>query len=428
VSTLAIAAPPDDRVLLPFGRKAYDFAFRAPKDDCWLNFLEGSVRSAKTWATYPKILSLCRYPVKGWRVFTGVTKETIYRNVLNDLFNIIGQHNYGYNRQSGELDMFGSKWLVIGAKDEGSEKVLRGITIGVGVGDELTLQSRSFVLTFLNRMSVENARFYATMNTDTPYHYLKTDFLDNKKLRESGRLWSEHFLLEDNPNLPPMFKADLEAIYPTGSLYHQRFVLGLWVTGEGSIYKDVWSEDLLYDDDSFPEIKNLRRSGAAIERTVSVDCGVDHVQVYLDWIDDGRTLYCDREYWWDSHETHRQKTDRQYREDLEIFLKDAPGARTILPPECASFAAELTQAGIWFMDADNEVLDGIKMVASMMALKRIKFHRHRAKNTIQQLQTYLWNPKASLRGVEEPLKTKDDGPDAVRYKVKTDVPAGRLAA
>jgi len=37
---------------------------------------------------------------------------------------LFGENNYSYNRQSGELWLLGNKWLVIGAKDEGSEKYI----------------------------------------------------------------------------------------------------------------------------------------------------------------------------------------------------------------------------------------------------------------------------------------------------------------
>jgi hypothetical protein len=442
--------PLEERVLRPFGKKAYAFAFRPPELDCRYNILEGSVRSAKTWAMIPKIIQLCKYKVRGWKVLFGVTKSTIYQNVLSDLFSVIGPDNYGYNRQTGELDLFGSKWLVIGAKDEGSEKAIRGMTVGCSVGDELTLIPRSFVMMLMNRMSVEGARLYATTNPDTPHHYVKTDILDNQALIKSGELWTEHFEIADNPNLPADYFAHLCRMYPPGSLYYQRFVLGLWVTGEGAIYKDVWSEKLLYSYQPWTMTngepgcvapKGLLDPGQIVERSIAIDCGVDHVQVYLDTIDDGEIVWLDREYWWDSHITGRQKTDRQYREDLEMFLTKAPAAKCILPPECASFAAELVQAGIWYCDADNEVLDGIKMTSTMMALGKLRFrkppdgysyevsdpfHDH-VGETIKQIQTYIWNPKASLRGVEEPMKTKDDGPDAVRYKIKTDIPDWRIA-
>jgi PBSX family phage terminase large subunit len=443
----AVAEP----ILLPYGEKAYDVAFTPPWEDARYTILEGSVRSAKTWALIPKIIALCKYPVKGWRIFTGVSKGTIYQNVLNDLFSIIGNENYGYNRQSGELDLFGTQWLVIGARDEGSEKAVRGLTAGVVVGDELTLLSQTFVKMLFNRMSVAGARAYFTTNPDTPFHWVKTDLLDNKALIASGDLRVIHFTLDDNPNLPPEYRAQLDRMYPPGSLYHLRFVKGLWVTGEGSIFKDVYSDALLYADEPWTMAdgkpgtvtpRGLRDPGTIVERAIAVDCGVDHVQVYGDVIDDGTTLWFDREYWWDSRVTGRQKTNRQYADDLEEFTKKAPGAKVILPPECASFAEELTQKGMWHCDADNEVLDGIKNVATMMALRRIRFRRapegytydggnpfhEHCGETIKQLQTYVWDPKARLRGVEQPLKSKDDGPDMVRYKVKTDIPAWRIAA
>jgi hypothetical protein len=37
------------------------------------------------------------------------------------------------------------------------------------------------------------------------------------------------------------------------------------------------------------------------------------------------------------------------------------------------------------------------------------------------LQTYSWDPKAAKRGEEEPIKDKDDEPDALRYAVQTKI-------
>lgn len=440
----------DERYLRPYGEKAYKFAFRSPSEDAKITLLEGSVRSSKTWTLHPKVIQLVDYRVKGLRVFTGVTKSSIKNNVLNDLFEIVGRANYSYNTQSGELDLFGNAWLVVGAKDEGSEKIIRGSTIGINVADELTLQAPSFWRMVLNRMSVEGARMYATTNPDTPFHPVYTDIIQNKQLKQRHELEVIHFELEDNPNLPPWYPAYLDSIYPPGSLYHQRFVKGLWVTGEGAIYKDVWSEELMYQDTPWTMLNGkpgrvtpngLRTSG--YQRTIPVDCGVDHVQCYADVIDDGKDIWFDREYWWDSHRTERQLTDGQYKDHLKEFMAKGkcPGAKVLLPPECASFEAELTLAGLWQGTADNEVADGIKNTSSLMALKRVHFrrppedysysgaapfHDHMGE-TIKQLQTYRWDPDKLKRGVEEPLKHEDDGPDVVRYYVKTEIPAWRLA-
>ncbi|MGA3316623.1 MAG: hypothetical protein ABSC64_09320 [Candidatus Korobacteraceae bacterium] len=107
-------------ILKPFGDKADQFAYQPPEMDARINILHGSVRSSKTWAMIPKVIMLCDYEVDGLRIFTGVSKQTIYDNVLNDLFDVIGPENYRYNRQSGQVEILGTQRLAIGAKDEGT--------------------------------------------------------------------------------------------------------------------------------------------------------------------------------------------------------------------------------------------------------------------------------------------------------------------
>ena len=420
----AIAEVIDDRKIKPYGDKARRFARRAPKDDKLINILEGSVRSGKTWAMLPKILQLCAYNIGGHRLFTGVSKQTIHNNVLDDLFDVLGESNYNYNRMTGELDIMGAKWLVMGAKDEGSEKYVRGLTVGCAVSDELTLQPKNFVMMLLNRLSLDGSRFYATTNPDNPMHFVKTEILDNKFLRDRGDVWSEHFTLDDNPHLSENKKAQYRGMY-TG-VFKLRYIDGLWVVAEGSIYKDAWSDDLFYDDSTAPE--GLRFADGHVERFIGVDCGLDHPQVYLDCLDDGTRLWFDREYFWDSRKEMVQKTDSQYADDLELFLKDAPDAQVIIPPECASFRAECVQRGLWLTDADNEVEDGIKITSSMMARKRIRVNRTGCPNLAAQIPVYSWDPKASARGIEQPLKQNDDAVDAMRYVVKSKIPAWRLAS
>jgi hypothetical protein len=161
------------------GPRAEVFALRPPEEDWPINILTGAVRAGKTWALFPKTFYCCRYNVAGRKVFTGVSKQTIYNNVLTDLFDIIGTRNYSYNRSTGQLRLFGSEWLVIGAKDEGSERYIRGLTVGVALCDEISLMPQSFFQMLLSRMSPEGARLYATTNPDSPHHWLKSEYLDN---------------------------------------------------------------------------------------------------------------------------------------------------------------------------------------------------------------------------------------------------------
>jgi PBSX family phage terminase large subunit len=424
---------------------------RPPALDKRLTVLHGSVRSSKTWSMIPKVMALCRYDVGGMGLFTGVSKQTIYQNVLSDLFNIIGNGNYSYNRQSGELKLFGRDCVVVGAKDEGSEKYIRGVTVGFAYGDELTLLPRSFVMMLLNRMSPTGARFYGTTNPDNPFHYVKTDLIDNQALIRRGDIESIHFTLDDNPNVEDSYKDYIRSFY--SGVFKMRYVDGLWVVAEGAIYRDAWSEDLLYDDTTRP--KGLLVRGTYLEHAVAVDYGTDHPQCYLDLYDDGATLWVEREYWWDSHmatqesedterwvprDSHtqvtlRQKTDSEYGEDLEKFLaaqfdhklnKWVPGvdckysdAVVLLPPECASFAAELMRRGLYYRDANHEVNDGIRTVSSLMKRRKIRIHKQNCPVLVQQMQTYAWDEKAGQRGEEKPIKHKDDAPDTLRYGAHT---------
>jgi PBSX family phage terminase large subunit len=437
-------------ILKEFGPKAKRFAYNPPEKDARINILHGSVRSSKTWSMIPKIMYLCRYDVGGMRLFSGVSKQTIYDNVLNDLFDMIDAKDYHYNRQSGEVELYGTKWLAMGAKDEGSEKYLRGKTVGIAYVDELTLLPKSFVMMLLNRMSPTGARLYATTNPDNPFHFVKTDLLDNKIMRERGDVWSAHFTLADNPNVSDEYKAFISNAY-TG-IFKRRYVLGEWVVAEGSIYRDSWNEDeILYDDESRPP--GLLQRGGYADHFIPCDYGTTHRHVYLDIYDDGKTLWVEREYVWDSQatmqrqvdelgritctpdmsgasdilQTSAQKTDKQYVDDLIAFMGPNCDAQVIVPPEAASFDAELTQRGIWKIDADNEVMDGIRMVSTMLQRRLIRIHR-RCCCLIERLQTYAWDEKAALRGEEQPLKVKNDEPDALRYGVKTKIHAWRLAA
>src|SRR5712692_6640323 len=96
--------------LLNYGPRIKKFAMRPPELDRKINIEVGSVRSGKTWGLHPKIMYLCKYPVQGRRLITGVSKGTIYTNVLTDLFDLIGGRNYHYNKQSGELRLFSADW------------------------------------------------------------------------------------------------------------------------------------------------------------------------------------------------------------------------------------------------------------------------------------------------------------------------------
>jgi len=147
---------------------------------------------------------------------------------------------------------------------------------------------------------------------------------------------------------------------------------------------------------------------------------------FLDMLDDGESVWVDREYYWDSKKEGRQKTDSEYADDLIEFIGPKEDATIVLDPSAASFAAELRSRGLLVQDADNEVLDGIRMVSVMMKRGLIRIHK-RCTNTIGETAAYAWDEKAALRGEEKPIKSNDHCPDALRYGIKTKIPQWRLA-
>lgn len=409
---------------LNFGKRLNDFAYRDPRHDRMLSILDGAVRSGKTWALHPKIIFGCNYPVAGWKVITGASKESVYDNVLNDLFDLIGDGGYHYNRQSGLLHILGTHWRVIGAKDEGSEKFIRGKTIGYAVCDELTLMPQSFFNMLVNRMSPAGARLYGTTNPDTPLHWLKTDWIDNQALRRAGKLYRMHCTMADNPNLTPEYVQSMRMFYK--GQYYARYILGEWVMAEGSIYRDVWDTDRnTFLDADLPV--GLYGAGGTQERVITVDYGTTNPCVYHDWRDDGKTAWAVNEYRWDSAKEMRQKTDDEYAEDMIKFIGPEKGCEVIVDPSAASLKAAFVKKGLWVTNAKNDVQDGIQKTMSALASGVLRFHRIRCEATIGEMQNYSWDPKKAAKGVEEPIKQADHGPDSVRYYAATKIPIWRLA-
>lgn len=417
--------------LLPFGKKANRFIARTPAQDARLNILVGSVRSAKTWALLTKIIALCYYQIAGQKILTGASKQAIVRNVLTDLFDVVGEDNYTYNRQSGELNLLGCKWVVLGASDEGSEKSIRGMTVGAAVCDEIVLMPRSFCMQLMARMSPEGARLYASTNPDSPYHWFKQEIIDSTDLIHGVGMdiWDETWTMDDNPNLSEQFKAFTKRKY-TG-VWFQRFIQGMWTVASGAIYRDVLTEDVFYTEETKPI--GLLTSGH--ERIVAVDAGTVNAQVYGMFIDDGRTIWLDSEYYFDSRKENVQKTNGEYADHLIHGFRDWPGLgleqrvwpMVIVDPSAASFKIELLSRGIFVIDADNSVEDGIRRVSAMLGRKKLRINR-RCTNIIRDMETYSWNEKLADNGKEQPIKAHDHGCDCIRYLTQTRINDWRIAA
>lgn len=372
---------------------------------------DGAVRSGKT-----SIMSLSFFL---WAMgnfnncafaFCGKSVGAVERNIVAPLLSIAYlKQNFDirYNRgghaiiaRRGNRE---NRFYLFGGKDESSYTLIQGVTLAGVLLDEVALMPRSFVEQALARCSVENAKLWFNCNPENPLHWFRQEWI--LKAAEHNALHL-HFLMDDNPSLSEETRKRYRNTY--SGVFYQRYILGLWVMSEGLIY------------DMFDMTENVYREApiamkAVSQRYIACDYGTTNPCRFLDIYDDGERIYVDREYDWDSRKEYRQKTDQEYADDFMEFMGDSP-ATVIVDPSAASFIVALRQRGVYVMEADNEVLDGIRKVGVLIQRREILVNE-RCSRLLDEMGTYLWDDKAALRGEEKPVKQQDHSEDALRYFV-----------
>lgn len=394
---------------LPMSRKQLRSVAQATRR---INLWHGAVRSGKTIASLLAfVIAIAGAGPSGLIVIVGKTIQTIERNVIEPLqdealFGPLARHVH-HTRGANTATILGRTIHLIGANDAKAEGRLRGLTAQLAYVDEATLLPEGFWAQLLARLSVPGARMFATTNPDSPRHWLKRDFLDRADQLDM-RAW--HFALADNETLDPTYVASLRAEYV--GLWKRRMIDGAWVVAEGAIY-DMWDE-----------ARHVVTTVPAIARwlCVGIDYGTtnDFVALMLGLGTDGR-LYVTSEYRHASRQAHHSLTDAEYDTALRAWLQQQGAAPewTVIDPSAASFIEQLHRTGMpGLVAADNTVGDGIRTVASLLAADRLRVHAS-CEGLIGEIVGYSWDPKASARGEDAPLKADDHGPDALRYAIRT---------
>lgn len=358
-----------------------------------INVWDGAVRSGKTVSSILRFLKHVRFGPPGDMVVCGRTFITIKRNVLYTLQNVIGLP-VSMSAQNTEMNIFNRTVHVVGANDERAEGKIRGATFAGAYVDEATLMPEGFFKMLLSRLSIPNAQLFATTNPDSPFHWLKREFIDKPDLD----LKHFHFLLEDNQTLSSDYINALKKEY--SGLWYKRYIDGEWCVAEGAIF-DFFDEKLHVID--FP-------LSAATYYIVGVDYGTHNPCAFtligynaLSY----PNIWIEKEYYWDSAARLRQKTDSEYADDLANFIKTYPIKMIYMDPSAISFRIECNKRGIGpLKEAENEVLDGIRFVSKLMINGTLKICKA-CKNLLQEMQTYSWDEKSRALGIDRPKKVND---------------------
>lgn len=369
-----------------------------------INIWEGAVRSGKTYISLWRFLTELEEGPEGEYVLICRTYDSFKRNVLPQLTAMIGA-DCRYYKGNRELSIFGKTVHIVGADDERAESKIRGPTFSGAYVDEITIIPESVFRMLISRCAMKGAKIFGTTNPDTPFHWLKRDFLENN---DDVKSWQ--FTLDDNPELSEDDRDYLKRQYK--GLWFQRFIKGLWVQAQGAVYD--FFDDKIHLIDIAPSYTS--------SYIVGIDYGTTNPCAFvLIGHDPNRypNLWVESEYYYDSRASQRQKTDSEYCDDLKRFLDGRPIQAIYLDPSAVSFRMELQKQGIRNVyEAQNEVIDGIRFVSSLLNNGTLKILKG-CKNLIQEFQSYVWDDKSKIQGIDRPKKENDHALDALRYALFT---------
>lgn len=364
------------------------------------NFKGGATRSGKTYLDFRWIIPIRireRIGKDGLAVILGVTKSTIERNVLEPMRNLYGDMLVGTISSDNTAWIFGEKCYCLGAEKVSQVSKIRGASIKYCYGDEVADWSEEVFALLKSRLDKEYSCFDGTFNPQYPDHWLKK-FLDS-----NADIFSQTYTIDDNPFLPESFKENLKKEYE-GTVYYDRYILGLWVRAEGLVYP-------MFGDGCITQ--EIPDTG---DYYISIDYGTLNPFSAGLWCVGRKCAVRIAEIYYSGREEKKQKTDEEYCDMVERLAGDKPIRAVVVDPSAASFIEALRRrSGFKVRHADNDVLNGIRTTSDFLRDGRIKIHAG-CKDTIREFGLYRWDEKAESDRV---VKENDHAMDEIRYMVMT---------
>lgn len=399
----------------------------------YLTVWEGSVRSSKTViALMSFAIYVTRSPETSFLI-SGRTVATVEKNCIMEefgLLNLLPGSEYRkvgesraitFNARDPETGKIRQKNIyVFGAADIRAYMALRGQSYGGWMADEINMQDKEFVIEALKRTVVStDRRHFWTLNPDNPHHWVYKEFLDyydsmdRAQRKELGGYHWWHFTPEDNPAMTPAMLKALELQYPKGSYLYDRYILGLRVIAEGLIYPKVNASMFRPPEDM---------EGTAT-RYCAIDFGATHATVMLF----GGMYKGNRMDWRITAEYYDEDSDKttydHYCGFIDVCQRNGWDPAKIIiaiDPAAKVLRQEFLKHGLNVIKAKNDVLPGIEYTRNALYNGRLILSDS-CSHTRTEFSSYSWDPKASERGDEKPIKQNDDCMDALRYFAYTHI-------
>lgn len=292
-------------------------------------------------------------------------------------------------------------FYIFGGKDERSQDLIQGITLAGMFFDEVALMPESFVNQATGRCSVTGSKFWFNCNPDNPRHWFKVNWID--KCEEKHIIYL-HFTMDDNLSLSEKIKERYRSMYV--GVFFKRYILGLWCVAEGLVYS-------MFDEEK--HVTDERMSGA-LEYIVSIDYGTVNPFSAGLWAFDGKHSQREAELYYNSREVGKRVDDEAYYKMLKELIGDRKVSCIIIDPSAASFIEVIKKYGEYTVrKADNDVLDGIRVVTTMLNKGLLKIYKD-CTSCINEFGLYCWDEEKNNDTV---IKENDHAMDDTRYYVYT---------
>lgn len=292
-------------------------------------------------------------------------------------------------------------FYIFGGKDERSQDLIQGITLAGMFFDEVALMPESFVNQATGRCSVTGSKFWFNCNPNSPRHWFKVNWIDKC---DEKRIIYLHFTMDDNLSLSEQIKERYRSMYV--GVFFKRYILGLWCVAEGLVYS-------MFDEEK--HVSDEHMSGA-LEYIVSIDYGTVNPFSAGLWAFDGKNSQREAELYYNSREVGKRVDDEAYYKMLKELIGDRKISCIIIDPSAASFIEVIKKYGEYSVKkADNDVLDGIRVVTTMLNKGLLKIYKD-CTSCINEFGLYCWDEEKNNDTV---IKENDHAMDDTRYYVYT---------
>ena len=390
-------------------------------DNCdhrW-NVKTGATGSGKSWLDYAVVIPqrLLALRGEGAVVILGNTQGTANRNILEPMRDIWGDKLVGTIGSDNAAMLFGKRVYVMGADNRKHVARIQGMSIEYAYGDEVTTWAEGVFQMLKSRLRCQHSCFDGTCNPDAPQHWFKK-FLDS-----DADIFCQPSTIFDNPFLPTEFVENLCKEYE-GTVYYQRFILGLWVAAEGVIYRLFADMPERFVVDDLPDGDQVRNA------VIGVDFGGGtsaHAFCCTGFTTKGSVVVLDE--YREKQALEPSKLERDFvdfvkRCQMRWFITDVwcDSAEQTLINGLRTAAAK-AGIGVNIGNAMKKPInDRIRATCLLMGAGRF-YVNSACKETVEALKSALWDSKATTQDIRlDNGTTNIDSLDALEYSFEREIP------